>query len=122
MKKIVLLFLITSLGISVVKGQKSWKKSGTKIPPPVCYASDEVHRVFVPPSMETLNMLKSGSEKKSDIIVNYSLFPEEAKKAFDYAVGLWEYVIESPIPIYVQANWRTQNQNVLGSCGPTDYY
>jgi hypothetical protein len=72
--------------------------------------------------METLNMLKSGSEKKSDIIVNYSLFPEEAKKAFEYAVGLWEYIIESPIPIYVQANWRTQNQNVLGSCGPTDYY
>jgi hypothetical protein len=122
MKKLVLLFLLINLGIGVINGQVKFKKQSIKIPPPVCYASNEVHRVFVPPSEEMLNMLKSGTEKKSDIIVNYSLFPQEAKQAFEYAVSLWEYIIESPVPIYVQANWRTQDQNVLGSCGPADYY
>ena len=122
MKKITLLFLLIFFGRISSNANEELKKHRTKIPQPICYASNEVNRVFVPPSAEMLNMLKSGTEKKSDIIVNYSLFPDNAKQAFEYAVGLWEYIIESPVPIYVQANWRTQDQNVLGSCGPADYY
>ncbi len=122
MKKILLLIFFLALLFGSANSQTKWNKKGIKIPQPVCYASDEVHRVFVPPSSEILNQLKSGTEKKSDIIVNYNLFPSEAKKAFEYAVGLWELIIDSPIPIYVQANWRTLDQNVLGNCGPADYY
>lgn len=121
-KKTVLLFLLINLTVILANGREEWEKHGVKIPPPICYASNEVHRVFVPPSTEMLNMLKSGTEKKSDIVVNYNLFPEDAKQAFEYAVDLWEYIIESPVPIYVHANWKSQDQNVLGSCGPTDYY
>lgn len=122
MKKTILLLLILGATVAGLNAQQKRNKQSIKIIPPVCYASNEVHRVFVPPSPEMLSMLKSGTEPKSNIIVNYSLFPEEAKKAFEYAVGLWELIIDSPVPIYIQANWRTQGENVLGSCAPADYY
>ena len=122
MKRITLLFLFLGAIATNMNAQQQWKKKSIKAKPPVCYASDEVHRVFIPPSPDMLLKLKSGTEPKSNIIVNYSLFPEEAKKAFEYAVGLWELIIDSPIPIYIQANWRTQDENVLGSCAPADYY
>lgn len=119
MKRILLALLILSAA-TAVNGQKKWEKLGYKISPPVCYASDEVVNSYIPPDPELLKQLKS-SEKKSNIIVTYSLFPPEAKEAFEYAINIWEHIIESPVPIYMRANWRTLDRNVLGSCGPSDY-
>ncbi len=113
---VVLLLLFTF----VAAGQKLWQKQGHKLQCPVCYASDEVNKGFVPPPAEFLNSLKSG-EKRSEIIVTYSLFPPEAKAAFEHAAGIWESLIYSPVPIYIQANWRSKDENVLGSCGPSDF-
>ena len=73
---------------------------------------------YIPPPKEFF--LKSG-EKKSDIIVTYSLFPQNAKDAFEYAVSIWESFIESPVPIYMQANWRSMSAGVLGSSSPAEY-
>ncbi len=98
--------------------QFKWDKRKIVVPETVCYGSGEIEKIYIPPPKEFL--LKSG-EKKSDIIVTYSLFPEEAKVAFEYAVSIWESIIESPIPISVQANWRTQDNNVLGSASPSEY-
>lgn len=103
-----------------VTGQKLWQKQGYKLQNPICYASDKIEKAYVPPPAELLTVLKS-IEKKSEITVSYSLFPTEAKKAFEYAVSIWERLIESPVPIYIQANWREKAQNVLGSCGPSDF-
>ncbi|MCK7534679.1 MAG: hypothetical protein MZV63_28605 [Marinilabiliales bacterium] len=65
-------------------------------------------------------LLKSSAEKKSDFIVTYSLFPSDgkAKAAFEYAVSIWEHIIESEIPIHIEARWRTMENNTLGSSGP----
>ena len=101
-------------------GQKLWQKLGYNLQYPVCYASDEIEKVFVAPPAQFLNPLKS-AEKKSEIIVSYNLFPREARTAFEYAVTIWESLIESPVPIYIQANWRSKDDNVLGSCGPSDF-
>ncbi|HKJ79014.1 MAG TPA: hypothetical protein VKA10_05740, partial [Prolixibacteraceae bacterium] len=122
MKKIIfVIFVLTFFAASTsVQAQKKWEKSGLKIAPPVCYASDEVVNSYIPPNPELMMRLKS-SEKKSDIIVTYSLFPPEAKAAFEYAINIWEHIIESPVPIYMRANWRSMDKNVLGSCGPSDY-
>jgi hypothetical protein len=100
--------------------QTDWKKRRLQVTPPVCYASDEIEKSFIPPPPEFL--LKSDGDKKSDIIVSYSLFPANAKEAFEYAVSIWEHIIESDIPIYIEAKWRTMDNNILGSAGPTDYY
>ena len=112
---IILSLIITNL----VQGQKL-KKLAIEVQQPICYASDKVEKSFIPPP-SYLN-LKSNAEKKSEIIVEYSLFPPEAIDAFDYAVNIWEHIIESDIPIYIEANWRPQGQNTLGSAGPTAYY
>ena len=121
MKKLVLLLFILSLiDIRLGHAQIDWKKRKIQVPPPVCFASNDIEKSFIPPPAEFL--LKSASEKKSDIIVSYSLFPENAMTAFEYAVSIWEQIIESDIPIYVEARWRTMDKNILGSAGPSDYY
>ncbi len=121
MKKLILLLFILSLfDIRLVNAQNDWKKRKIQVPPPVCYASNDIEKSFIPPPAEFL--LKSASEKKSDIIVSYKLFPANAKAAFEYAVSIWEQIIESDVPIYVEANWRSMDKNVLGSAGPSDYY
>ncbi len=119
MKKILFVILFNILFVTVFS--QSVINTGKKkiyIPPTICHASDKTEKIYIPPPREFL--LKS-FEKKSDIIVTYSLFPNDAKAAFEYAVSIWESIIESPIPIYVQANWRTQDNGILGSASPTEY-
>ncbi len=118
--KLLYIFIVSSLfGLNSVNGQNDWRKSKLQVSPTICVASNKVEKSFIPPPPEI--MLKSG-EKKSHIIVTYSLFPADAKAAFEYAVNIWEYLVESDIPIYVEARWRSMDDNTLGSAGPTDYY
>jgi len=98
-------------------GQKLWIKGAIKLPPSVCYASPEIHKSFVKPPLK----LKSGSTKKSTIIVDFVGFPEDAKTAFQYAVTIWQDLIYSPMPIHIKATWESLASDVLGSCSPSDY-
>ena len=121
MKKLIFLLAIYSLiDIRFVNAQNETKMRKLRVPHPVCYASENVEKSYIPPPREFL--LKSNAEKKSNIVVSYSLFPANAKEAFEYAVSIWEHIIESDIPIYVEARWRTMDNNILGSAGPSDYY
>ena len=118
--KLVLILLLTSVGLSY--GQETWKKEGIKIPPTVCYASHESYQTFVHPPAEYLKKLKSGSLKSATIDVTYVGFPPNAQEAFQYAVDIWQTLIDSPVPIHITATWESLAANVLGSCGPADYY
>lgn len=113
-------FIYTLTFISIVNAQNKLKRFETQVPLTVCYASGKVEKSFVPPP-SNIN-LKSGDEKKSEIIVEYSLFPQKVIDAFEYAVNIWEHIIESDVPIYIQANWRSLGENTLGSAGPSEYY
>lgn len=100
-------------------------KKGIKFQPPVCYGSDEVHQTYVEPPAQYLNRLKSTGTKTAQIIVYYDNEFEadaNAKKAFQAAVDIWEYLIESPVPIRMYAFWDELDSGVLGSCGPYDWY
>jgi hypothetical protein len=44
-----------------------------------------------------------------------------AQAAFQYAAGLWAPLLDSPVPIRVQANWAALPAGVLGSAGPVTY-
>jgi hypothetical protein len=119
--KLIYIFIVAILfEFSSVNGQNDWRKTKLKVPSTICYASDKVEKSFIPPPPEIL--LKAGAEKKSDIIVSYNLFPANAKEAFEYAVNIWEYLVESDVPIYVEARWRSMNTSTLGSARATDYY
>lgn len=117
-KRFYVLFL-GILGIINVQGQTEMKIM--RVQPPVCYASGKVERAYTPPPAEFL--LKSG-DPKCDIIVEYSSnFPSLARTAFDYAIGIWESILESPVPIHVSVNWSSSMAvNTLASCGPETYY
>ncbi|WP_320111270.1 T9SS type A sorting domain-containing protein [Draconibacterium orientale] len=115
-----LLSLLILVALSSSAQIKSYNQS-IKVPHPVCYGSGEVERVRIPPPAEFL--LKSAGAAKSEIIVDYNGFTPEAQGAFAYAVSIWESIIESDMPIRMQANWSSSlGTNVLGNCGPETYY
>ncbi|RYF66961.1 MAG: hypothetical protein EOO39_22105, partial [Cytophagaceae bacterium] len=57
----------------------------------------------------------------AQFIVTYNNFTADAKRAFQYAVDIWSTLIVSPVPIRIQANWVSQEPNLLGSAGPASY-
>ncbi|WP_082063743.1 T9SS type A sorting domain-containing protein [Draconibacterium sediminis] len=115
-----LLSLLILVALSSGAQMKSYNQS-IKVPPPVCYGSGEVERARIGPPVEFL--LKSAGAAKAEIIVDYNGFTPEAQVAFAYAVSIWETIIESDMPIRMQANWENNlGTNVLGSCGPETYY
>ncbi|MDX8341629.1 T9SS type A sorting domain-containing protein [Draconibacterium sp. IB214405] len=117
-------YTLLSLLILVVLSSNAQMKSyneSIKIPPPVCYASGEVERARIAPPAEFL--LKSGGAAKCDIVVDYIGFTPEAQAAFEYAVTIWESIVESEMPIRMKATWSgSLDANVLGSCGPETFY
>ncbi len=117
MNKIILVLLILIVGKSGIAENKEWRNDSRKFPPVVCYASGQIEKSFVPPML-----LKSAAEKTASIEVNYISFPDSVKNAFQYAVDQWELLIESPVTIYMDARWSSLDENVLGSCGASNYY
>lgn len=57
----------------------------------------------------------------AQFIVTYTNFTADARRAFQYAVDIWSTLIVSPVPIRIQANWVSQEPNLLGSAGPASY-
>ena len=121
LKKTFILFAIILSVAVITKAQVSLKKQGVIIPPSVCYASGKTEKSFVPPPAEFLQ--KSANEKKSNFIITYDRVPDQkSKTAFEYAVSIWEQIIESSVPIRIKASWRSKDSNILASAGPSDYY
>lgn len=54
--------------------------------------------------------------------VSFHNFPDEAKKAFLYAVSVWDEYIYSPIPIHIEARWEALENNVLAKGNPSVFY
>ena len=46
-------------------------------------------------------------------------WPEEAKEAFEHAAEIWGSHLSSPVPISINATWRSLGANTLGSAGPS---
>ena len=103
-------------------GQSAWKKDKVTHPFPVCYALNESRPSFIGPPAEYFLRLKSASIQRADIQVTYVGFSPQAQLAFQYAVDIWKNMVYSPIPIKLQATWKSLAKGVLGSCGPTSYY
>ncbi|MFV0591858.1 MAG: T9SS type A sorting domain-containing protein [Draconibacterium sp.] len=119
MKRALLTGLLGGLML-LATGQIKHIPKEVKIPFPVCKISGKSEKSFVPPPLEY--RLKS-SEPKCDIVVTYNGFPDSAKVAFEHAVGIWETILESEIPIHIYARWYGGfDELTLASCGPEAYY
>ena len=51
------------------------------------------------------------------IIVTYHGFTSEAKASFQRAVDLWSRLVQSPVPIRIDATWKPLPSSVLGQAG-----
>ncbi len=112
---------VLSCSLFASLAQTGWEKNAAQFEPAVCYASGKVEKSSIPPPEVYRNRLKSSNQKTADIRVTYHGFTEEAKASFEAAVDIWEYLIDSDIPIYIDAIWDSLAVNVLGSCGATNY-
>jgi hypothetical protein len=79
----------------------------------------------IPPPLDFLN--KSVKEKNSHIHVNYKNFPDNAKAAFDYAVSIWESLINTDVAINIDAYWTKleasdENEDPLGAASAANFY
>jgi len=62
-------------------------------------------------------------EKQSTINVNYTNFPDWAKKELQLAVDIWGANFQSKVPITIDATWSSaQSLAVLGSARPGGYF
>lgn len=84
-------------------------------------AVDAVNKSFVAPP-EEFTRLKSAKSPQSKIQVTYVNFPEDAKRAFNYAVSIWESLLVSPVTIHVEAHWEKMGSSVLAHGRPSLFF
>ena len=120
-KSILTVLIFTILGVFGYSQAKYPKYIKTRTPM-ICKGDDRVANTRIPPPARFLKSLSLASEKRADIIVTYRGFSTEAKKAFQQAVEIWETLIESPVPIYMDANWVTMEGSTLGDCTSNGYF
>ena len=61
-------------------------------------------------------------DRVTTISVNYNGFSAEAQTAFQYAVDIWESLLDTDETILVNATWTSLEPNVLGSAGASTLY
>ncbi len=98
-----------------------WQKEKLEVVHTVCYGSEETGHACVMPPEELAMRLKAG-KKSADIVISFINFPDSLKAAVEYAAGIWEMMIHSSVPIYMEANWQPLSSRTLGNCGASGYY
>jgi hypothetical protein len=77
-----------------------------------------VRERYIPPPAEFL----VGAEQAAtaNIVVNFNGggWTTEAQDAFEFAAGIWETLISSPITIEVDATFQALGEDILGGAGP----
>ena len=61
------------------------------------------------------------STVRSTFVVTYHGFPASAKASFQRAVDLWSLLVQSDVPIRIDATWTSLDPGVLGGAGPSDF-
>ena len=88
--------------------------------------TDDVNRMYIPPRDEVKEVLAGRVDGCATINVNYNNFPVNVinpsqdgpeKAAFQFAIDIWESLLDSPITININANWTSLGASTLGSAG-----
>ena len=118
------LLIVLLAAISGVQAHEHLKKNADAIvaASPINIASEKVNKLFVAPPAAFSNRLKSAGAVDTKIEVTYEGFPQEAKRAFEYAVSIWENLVTSPVPIKVLAKWENLEGSVLALSRPGTFH
>ena len=117
---IVLVCLVTlggpGAGASVAGGEWEWRDLGGTTP--ILYAEEQEVGTYVAPPRELYEL----RAQAATITVQYEGFPPEAQASFQHAVNIWSSLLNAPVTIRIQAQWKTLGQGILGGAGPTGLY
>jgi hypothetical protein len=85
------------------------------VPPPREFSQLRIQSATI-----TVNYLAGGT--KDEFGNDCYTWPSSAQTAFDYAAGIWESLIDSSVPIEIDACWTDLPSGVLGQSSPAAYY
>ncbi|MDI9864774.1 T9SS type A sorting domain-containing protein [Flectobacillus sp. DC10W] len=127
MKKFLLLalwLLTINDGLSQQKLDFRIGKTREIVCPAPDFSSPYVHSYVAPPELflQKFNKHARTEADKSQFIVTYINFPENAKAAFQRAVDIWQSIIISDVPIRITASWESLGSSVLGSAYSASVY
>ena len=100
-----------------------FKRIKGDVRPTVCPASGKTGNLYIPrPNSQYAN--GRIAEKKSQFILEFEGFENqrEARDAFTFAVGIWEEILASDVPIRLKVRWRELEGSTLGSASPSTFY
>jgi hypothetical protein len=78
-------------------------------------------RVSLPASFLTSAGRVDFPKSNTVINVNYTGFTSAAQTAFQFAVDIWESLIDSSVPISINASFANLGANILGQAGPETF-
>lgn len=64
---------------------------------------------------EVRDRIMAGGKEGCTFDINYVNFTPQAQAAFQYAVNIWQALLNSPVPIKTYASWEPMGTGVLGS-------
>ena len=119
MKTKLTLFVIFQIYAGFLFAQK-FEKTADKnlLPEIILYESGRQENVYIPSKVRT----KSGKETTTTFEVNYNGFSDDAKAAFQAAVDIWSNLLNSPVPITIDAYWVEMDAGILGSSGSPELF
>jgi len=85
--------------------------------PIICYENGENQKSHI-----AFDRSKFRMQKLSEFEVTYEGVPQEAVKAFDYAVQIWESLLPSAVPIRVRVKWASLEESSLASSGASKIF
>jgi hypothetical protein len=86
--------------------------------------TDNVNRIYIPPRQFVLDQIENRITPCANIEVTYNGFPTNVinpslpgpeQQAFQFAVDIWENLLDSPVTIRINANWTSLGPSTLGS-------
>ena len=86
----------------------------------VCYASNKVNKIYIPPPAEFFK--KTGSKSGGSITIYYTGFSTQAKVAMEYAASILEKLLPADTKVTVNASWeKILTKGVLAHSTITGY-
>jgi PKD repeat protein len=110
-----------SILLLLIGGSSAFSQVFRKAEPIICPVDPNSYDTSIPPPKKFLDQKLNRNANQATIIVNYNNFTEEAQVAYQYAVDIWQSLINSPVTIIVNANYVPLGEGVLGSAGPTTF-
>jgi hypothetical protein len=118
MRKVFFIFIIVVLSIGysfTLKGQKYIKNSSVT---GVCYASNKINRIYIPPPPDFFN--KGRSKSGGSVTIYFTGFSSQGKAALQFAASILETLLPANTKITILASYeKISTAGVLGNSSIT---